>query len=37
MTLGGKEISQSLIYNIIGKRFHECLKKESEVEGNYSL
>jgi hypothetical protein len=35
--IGGKEVSQELIYNILGKRFHECLKQQSQVKENYEL
>jgi len=37
VTLGGKEVSQEMIYNIIGRRFHECLKRESQREELYAL
>ena len=31
-SINGKEVSQELLYNLIGKRFHECLKAESKQE-----
>ena len=32
--MNGKEVSFELLYNIIGKRFHQCLSDESKVPGN---
>ena len=37
LTLGGKEISQEMVYNVVGRRFHECLKRESQKEELYEL
>ena len=32
ITLNGKEVSFEMVYNIIGRRFHQCLKTASEKE-----
>ena len=34
LTINGKEVSFDLLYNMIGKRFHQCLSEQAKVPGN---